>query len=240
MSSADDTSPIASHDKAPYLAASLILVDQSHKSEPKFLLGRRHDKHVFLPGKFVFPGGRSETEDAAMSALGPLAPEISQKLRDPARGVAIADPRALSLTAIRELFEETGHLFGDRTDEPFSAPKQTTWSHFVAARVIPNLARLHYVARALTPPGLPRRFDTHFFTADVTAIAATLDGYVHADAELVELRWATIAEISTLDILPVTHFITLELAQRLAAGLGHDGPVPYFHMQDDRWIRTEF
>jgi 8-oxo-dGTP pyrophosphatase MutT (NUDIX family) len=229
----------AADDPEPRLAASLILIDHSFEAVPKLLLGRRHANHVFLPGKFVFPGGRSEPEDAKMTVLGTLAPQAARRLSQPATGNAIAAPEALALTAIRELFEETGMLLGDRSELAVSAPPDTTWAQFAAAQVIPDLNKLHYVARALTPPGYPRRFDTHFFAADAKDIAATKDGAVDDGSELVELRWVTVAELGRLDILPVTYFIALELAHRLAAGLGHDLPVPYFYAQDDRWIRAE-
>ena len=45
----------------PYLrprdSATLILIDRT-APVPKVLLGRRHSRHKFVPGKFVFPGGR--------------------------------------------------------------------------------------------------------------------------------------------------------------------------------------
>src|SRR5215510_15673136 len=46
-------------------AATLILIDRS-EPVPKVLLGRRHGSHKFLPGRFVFPGGRVERGDARM------------------------------------------------------------------------------------------------------------------------------------------------------------------------------
>ena len=49
-------------DHHPYFrpkdAATLILVDRS-STTPKVLVGRRHDKVVFMPGKFVFPAAAS-------------------------------------------------------------------------------------------------------------------------------------------------------------------------------------
>jgi 8-oxo-dGTP pyrophosphatase MutT (NUDIX family) len=226
-------------DSGSYLAASLILFDQKPKSDLRLLLGRRHETHIFLPGKFVFPGGRSEPEDALMQASGLLAPEILRRLQAPAAGPSIAAPRSLALTAIRELFEETGILLGTRTMSSFEVPAATSWGSFAAMRIQPDLTQLHYIARALTPPGFPRRFDTHFFAADARNIAASREGYVHPDAELVELQWATLTELANLDVLPITAFIAQELAVRCAAGLSHEAAVPYFHMQDDRWIRTE-
>jgi len=49
----------------PRDSATLILIDCSG-SVPKVLLGRRHERHRFLPGKFVFPGGRVEIKDRLM------------------------------------------------------------------------------------------------------------------------------------------------------------------------------
>src|SRR5215510_1842317 len=46
-------------------AATLILIDRSG-AEPKVLLGKRHDRHVFMPGKFVFPGGGVDASDEHM------------------------------------------------------------------------------------------------------------------------------------------------------------------------------
>ena len=46
----------------PRDSASLIIVDHSGKT-PKVLMGKRHAGHKFMPGKFVFPGGRIEDED---------------------------------------------------------------------------------------------------------------------------------------------------------------------------------
>ena len=46
----------------PKDASTLILLDRSG-SEPKVLMGKRHDRHVFMPGAYVFPGGRVDPID---------------------------------------------------------------------------------------------------------------------------------------------------------------------------------
>ncbi len=51
-------------DSVPRDAATLMLIDRSG-TDPKVLLGRRHASHKFMPGKFVFPGGRIEAADVA-------------------------------------------------------------------------------------------------------------------------------------------------------------------------------
>ena len=40
-------------------AATMLVIDRTGPV-PKVLLGRRHHGHKFMPGKFVFPGGRME------------------------------------------------------------------------------------------------------------------------------------------------------------------------------------
>ena len=100
-------------DSVPRDAATLMLIDRSGAT-PKVLLGRRHHGHKFMPGKFVFPGGRLEPHDAGMSSISDLHPDIQAKLN-----IRVASPgadfaRALALTAIRETAEETGLLLGVR------------------------------------------------------------------------------------------------------------------------------
>ena len=46
----------------PRDAATLIIVDSS-SGEPKVLLGRRRMDMVFMPGRYVFPGGRVDPAD---------------------------------------------------------------------------------------------------------------------------------------------------------------------------------
>src|SRR6058998_3405460 len=94
----------------PYLrpkdAATLILIDRAGEV-PKVLLGRRHGGHKFMPGKFVFPGGRVERPDRLLAIASPLHPEVEQHLLRSVRRPDSAAARALALAAIRETFEET-------------------------------------------------------------------------------------------------------------------------------------
>ena len=66
-------------DHHPYFrpkdAATLILVDRSG-TIPKVLVGKRHDKVVFMPGKFVFPGGRVDKADYRVPCAAPITAEI--------------------------------------------------------------------------------------------------------------------------------------------------------------------
>ena len=48
-------------DSEPRDAATIMLIDRAGP-KPKVLMGRRHAGHKFMPGKFVFPGGRIEAQ----------------------------------------------------------------------------------------------------------------------------------------------------------------------------------
>src|ERR1700748_3744447 len=63
----------------PKDAATLILVDRS-ASVPKVLVGKRHDKVVFMPGKFVFPGGRVDKADNRVPVAAPITKELEANL----------------------------------------------------------------------------------------------------------------------------------------------------------------
>jgi 8-oxo-dGTP pyrophosphatase MutT (NUDIX family) len=221
-------------DSVPKDAATIILIDRSG-SEPKVLLGKRHAGHKFMPGKFVFPGGRIEDSDAAMTAASELHPQAADKLSQRIESGARA-PRAFALATIRELCEETGLLLGRVQDRAPSVPNEE-WQAFADAKVIPDLSQLYFVARAVTPPKRPKRFDTRFFTADAEAIAHKIEGVVSPDSELVELVWIPIAQARTLDMPTITGVVLDELATRVKAGMGHDLPVPYYYMENQQFQR---
>ena len=63
----------------PRNSATLILIDRAEKT-PRVLLGRRHLRHRFMPGKFVFPGGRIEPADRLMPIAAPLHARDSARL----------------------------------------------------------------------------------------------------------------------------------------------------------------
>jgi 8-oxo-dGTP pyrophosphatase MutT (NUDIX family) len=222
-------------DSEPRDAATLMLIDRAGPV-PKVLLGRRHAGHKFMPGKFVFPGGRIETLDAKMSAVSEIDPGMEAKLNERVAHPSPQFARALALTAVREVAEETGLLLGVKRDEPPATPGEI-WSEFAKARVHPDLGNIHFIARAITPPRRPRRFDTRFFTADATSIAHTIEGVVGPDSELVELTWVPIEQAAHLDMPTITGVVLEELLARVEAGMGHSLPVPFYFMQNQQFFR---
>ena len=108
-----------------------------------------------------------------------------------------------------------------------AAAPNAEWAKFAASGVVPDLAAIHFIARAITPPGRPRRFDTRFFAVDAHAIAKRIEGVVGPDTELVELVWMPIDDTLKLDMPGITMAVLEELKIRTAGGFTHDLPVPF-------------
>jgi 8-oxo-dGTP pyrophosphatase MutT (NUDIX family) len=220
----------------PKDAATLILLDRSGP-EPKVLMGKRHDRHVFMPGAYVFPGGRVDAIDRTMPVAASLDPRAEQKLMAHVKRPNAAKARALALAAIRETFEETGLLLGAKSPQ-IPAKPDSAWAAFIDAGILPDLSTVHFVARAVTPPRRKRRYDTRFFTADASAIAHRVDGKVGADFELVELVWLPLSQIKQrIELMAITEIVLRELNTLLEKGFSHDLPVPYFHVVHGKRVR---
>ena len=160
-------------------------------------MGQRHDAHAFMPNKFVFPGGRLETRDGRLSVDSEGNPVTIQKLKLRMRPKpSHARARGLLVAAIRETYEETGLLVGrTRVSEA------------------PDLKGMIYFARAITPPGRSRRCDSRFLVADANIVSNLDQPHPLENVELLDLKWATLAEALTLDLPSITRDI-LRLLQR--------------------------
>jgi 8-oxo-dGTP pyrophosphatase MutT (NUDIX family) len=229
----------------PYLrprdSAVLILVDRSG-AVPKVLLGRRHANVVFMPGKLVFPGGSVETTDHRIPFAAELPKDMEAKLLAGSPKTTPARARALAAAAIREACEETGLCLGSKPPAPLTSAQLAAltgeWAPFAQAGLLPDPSRLHLIARAITPPGRIRRFDARFFTADISAIAHTVSGVIHAEAELVELTWVELGATPLADTHHMTQSVLNELEARLAMGpLTHQTDVPFFYYRNGTQLR---
>jgi 8-oxo-dGTP pyrophosphatase MutT (NUDIX family) len=206
----------------PKDAASLVLVKRE-RTTFRVLMAERHSSHIFLPGRFVFPGGGLEPADLRLRVPTELRPEVRVKV---AAATGAGKARGLALAAIRETFEEVGLLVGERLQ---SAPRTRSqaWARFFARGVVPKLEKLEFVARAVTPPGYPRRFDARFFMANAEDIAETLDGH-ETTGELLNPAWLTLKEARETRLLPVTRCVLDEAEARLSGDGGPGRPVPFY------------
>jgi 8-oxo-dGTP pyrophosphatase MutT (NUDIX family) len=222
--------------RRPRDAATLILVDRG-AAIPKVLVGRRHDKVVFMPGKFVFPGGRVDEADNRVPVAAPIPKPLEANLLKGSPKITASRARALAVAAIREACEETGLCLG-RKGNAAAPALHGAWKPFGDAGLLPDPSGLFLIARAITPPGRVRRFDTRFFTADALSIAHRVEGVIHAEAELVELVWVEIGSKPLADLHPMTKNVLAELEKRLATGpLRHDAAVPFFHFYGGKMHR---
>lgn len=219
----------------PRDAATLVLVDHGG-SEPHVLMGRRRATQVFLPNKFVFPGGRVDRGDRTMSSADELPDDVMRLLLADMKGTASpARARALALAAVRETFEEAGLVLGCPVGEasPARGSRHATWRSFQQAGFAPVLSHLSLLARAITPPSRPRRYDTRFFMADARSVCADVR---QADDELSEIGWFTLSEMRALDLPNITRAIVEDLAVRLARPAANL-PVPYYSFRNGSFQR---
>lgn len=219
----------------PRDAGTLILLDR-RGGVPHVLIGRRHRDHAFMPGKFVFPGGRTDPADGRIKTPYALDPVEADKLTSgPGRKASPTRARAIALSAVRETYEEAGYLIG--SPGRFET-HHADWQGFVDHGVVPSLAGLRFIARAITPPGRVRRFDTRFLAAFTDSVAIALDDGGPTD-ELEELIWLPVKEAMEADIPVITKTVLDELDRRLAADpdLSPGGDVPFYHMLHNRFRR---
>src|SRR6201994_5078528 len=134
--------------RRPVDAATLIRVDRSG-AKPKVLVGRRHDKVVFMPGKFVFPGGRVDTADSRVPVAAPIPKALEASLLKGRPQITAARARSLAVAAIREACEETGLCLGRPSDDKISN-LDGPWQPFAEAGLLPDPSGLFLVASAVT------------------------------------------------------------------------------------------
>jgi 8-oxo-dGTP pyrophosphatase MutT (NUDIX family) len=214
----------------------MIVVDDDG-AEPRVLMGRRNPGQVFMPGLYVFPGGRIEPGDRRMNVAGALHEAVEMRLMSRVQRPSPGRARALALAAIRETFEETGLVIGSREyGAPEDAP-EGAWAAYAGHGCYPELDRLHLIARAITPPRRARRFDTAFFAVGADAIAHQVEGMTGPDMELVDLVWLPLSRIDSLEMPGITRTILQELQARIAAGMSPMLPVPHYSDHRGEWRR---
>jgi 8-oxo-dGTP pyrophosphatase MutT (NUDIX family) len=225
----------------PRDAATLILIDRTDRHAPRILMGRRSMRHVFMPGAYVFPGGRVDRGDLDMTSADDFPPTLLDKLLvDMKRGASARRARALGLAAIRETWEEVGLMLGAPSEE--AAPRvPDVWRPFGEMRILPRLSDLRFVGRATTPPRRARRFDTRFFAAFSDAIAHRIPVERLATQELEDVCWLTFADARQTNLPGVTLRMIDHLEKRLTEDPDLDprGGVPYYFTRRGKLNRQE-
>ena len=206
--------------------AATVIVLRNRHDEPAVLMGQRGKSAVFMPNKFVFPGGAVDAEDAEV----PLASGIPDPCFTRLTEQAPADmQRALTAAAIRELWEETGLILGTKAAWE---PPSPDWADYAATGHQPDAQHLQFVFRAITPPGRPRRFDARFFLVDAGHINGDLDDFGRASDELSHLQWVPLRDARQFDLPFITEVVLAEIGARVT----EDTPpasVPFFNNDDE-------
>lgn len=191
----------------PTPAATIVLLRDAAPGM-EVLLMRRSRRAGFVPGAYVFPGGRVDGTDAMPDVIDHLD-RLTSDLAAERLGLPDAQPPAIAyyLAALREAFEETGILVGLRSDgsaPPTAAEDERIDSvrddlmqdriSFAEAIALMQCRiagdAVEYIAHWITPEPEPRRYDTRFFAAKVRPGARPIVD----PREMTDALWLTPAE----------------------------------------------
>ncbi len=203
----------------PVRDAATIVLMRGQGPDPQVLMGQRGAGAVFMPSKYVFPGGAVDAGDALVPVGPALHPTCAARLAAPGAPPA----GALAAAAIRELWEETGLALA----RPGQAALPPGWAGFAAQGLVPDASALRFFFRAITPPGRTRRFDARFFLADAARVIGDPDDFSAASDELGHLHWLPLSQARNLDLPFITEVVLAEVAV-LAGTEGPPPPVPFF------------
>jgi 8-oxo-dGTP pyrophosphatase MutT (NUDIX family) len=137
-----------------------------------------------------------------------------------------AGARALALAAVRELAEETSLRIRSAAQD--ASP----------ATVVAELSGLRYIARAITPPGHPRRYDTRFFMTFTDEVGID-PSHIRDSQELLDLQWLDISDISCLNMPDITRIILGDVIDLMKAdpSPGFGSAVPFYVSRRGRFVR---
>ena len=172
-------------------SAVMLVRDAASGGGLEVFMVRRVIQSDFMPDVYVFPGGSVQPDDLAAEQEAGICHAVTAEATDPEGRTTLG--KGVRAAAIRELFEEAGVLLAyhgadvlavdaenrERFEGYRRAFNERKGSLVEMARTEQlTLAsdRLHYFAHWITPEGLPKRFDTHFFvTTAPTAQQAIYD-----------------------------------------------------------------
>jgi len=224
---APHSSPPNAHSKAMRAAASMLVLRDGPQGMEVLMMRRPQRDDDRSAGAFVFPGGTLDPQDAALHPLcaGLDDAAASARLKVDANGLDYY------LCAVREAFEEAGLLFAydargqivqldNLADEVRQQLREAAgYGGKGLAHVCDLLGlrlgvdQLAYSAYWLTPPGLPKRFDTRFFMALLPAGQTA----AHDGVEAVEHRW--MRPVDAVD--PASNLTLVNATRKILQSIAH-------------------
>jgi glyoxylase-like metal-dependent hydrolase (beta-lactamase superfamily II)/8-oxo-dGTP pyrophosphatase MutT (NUDIX family) len=204
------------------LASSVLFLRDGGPGLEVLMLRRAEREGDLRSGAAVFPGGVLDARDREAHAhcIGPGDEEMTARL-----GLAEGGLDYL-VAAVREAFEEAGLLLADRPVDlaalfPWRA-RLNEGRASIAELCLEqgfklDLRGLVYYSHWLTPPGVPKRFDTRFFAVHAPSGQEAVADY----GEALELMWLTpqaaLDPARELKLLPVTRRTLQELGRHRQA-----------------------
>jgi 8-oxo-dGTP pyrophosphatase MutT (NUDIX family) len=182
----------------PVPSATLILLRQGSQGIEVLLL-QRTPRSGFIPGAWVFPGGRVDPEDGDPEILPHIEGLTEREAREQLAFEGVEFPAlAFWVAAARETFEETGALLSPgaasmKPDELEGARRSLLEGERSFREILKdlgltlNLRRLQYHGYWLTPECEPRRYETRFFMTEVNSDVLVTPH----EREMVADRWLT-------------------------------------------------
>ena len=222
------TNHLAENEPQPIKLAATVVIARDAHPQYEILMLKRTSTAVFAGGMYVFPGGMVDPADGEPIEAYASAPSVDQAGQTAAVG---AQWPQFWLAGIRETFEESGLLLAyDASGEIVSIDAENearflTYRNQVFKGDLSLISlcqregltlafdRVHFFNRLITPPGRPRRFDTHFF---ITSAPENQQG-IHDGTETVDTVWISPSE--ALRLHDLDQFGMMNATQRQLAEL---------------------
>ena len=203
--------------------AATIVIVRKQNNKHKILMGQRGKDAIFMPNKYVFPGGAYEKNDSLVPFSKPL-PDKEKTLLS--LKSSISGSESLAATVIRELWEETGLKIVDSYQ--WNNLRIPGWEAFYKNNIAPDGSKLNFFFRAITPIGRPRRFDARFFICFAKDLNCNLDDFSKASSELSHLQWIEIKKTEEFDLPIITRIVLKEVNFIIKNGNNKKG-VPFYN-----------
>ena len=207
-------------------AATVVVLRRGDAGMQVLLMRRAPREGDIHSGACVFPGGLLDAADAEGCALcsGLDDAQASARLGLPSGGLAYW------FAALRECFEEAGLLYAAAQDRSHldaaqlaqiatqraALNRRELTMASICRRFGIHLAadRIAYLDHWLTPPGVPKRYDTRFFVTEAPDLQVASQDDHETDAQMWLTPASALQRRQELKLAPPTHKI-LQLLQRL-------------------------
>lgn len=187
-----------SKEATPIIPAATILLCNDRPDGIETFMVVRHHQIDFASGALVFPGGKVSSEDGI--------PEV-EALCDGVQNIPEGH-LTFMVAAIREAFEESGVLLARQNGssgligpdalallehyrDPLAKGDQSLLEFLQAEKLRLALDTLTHYAHWVTPPNMPKRFDTQFYIADAPEGQVAM----HDGSESVDSVWITAQQL---------------------------------------------